>query len=269
MKKVGMVLTSLLLVMGLVTGCGAATTPTPSSSSAVSADVKAIKDRGVLKVGVKVDVPKFGYKDPKTEKVDGFEIDLARAISKKILGTEKIETTAVTAKTRGPVLDSGDVDMDISTFTITEERKKSYNFSDPYFTDGVRLMVKKSAGYTSLKDLDGKKIGVAQSATSKKAIQEQADKVGAKVSFLEFATYPEIKTALDSGRVDCFSVDGSILFGYLDDSTTILADSFSPQEYGVASKKGNDGLAKVVNETIGELKKSGELDKMIQKWGLK
>jgi len=46
MKKVGMVLTSLLLVMGLVTGCGAATTPTPSSSSAVSADVKAIKDRG-------------------------------------------------------------------------------------------------------------------------------------------------------------------------------------------------------------------------------
>ena len=269
MKKVGMVLTSLLLVMGLVTGCGAATTPTPSSSSAVSADVKAIKDRGVLKVGVKVDVPKFGYKDPKTEKVDGFEIDLARAISKKILGTEKIETTAVTAKTRGPVLDSGDVDMDISTFTITEERKKSYNFSDPYFTDGVRLMVKKSAGYTSLKDLDGKKIGVAQSATSKKAIQEQADKVAAKVSFLEFATYPEIKTALDSGRVDCFSVDGSILFGYLDDSTTILADSFSPQEYGVASKKGNDGLAKVVNETIGELKKSGELDKMIQKWGLK
>ena len=269
MKKVGMVLTSLLLVMGLVTGCGAATTPTPSSSSAVSADVKAIQDRGVLKVGVKVDVPKFGYKDPKTEKVDGFEIDLARAISKKILGTEKIETTAVTAKTRGPVLDSGDVDMDISTFTITEERKKSYNFSDPYFTDGVRLMVKKSAGYTSLKDLDGKKIGVAQSATSKKAIQEQADKVGAKVSFLEFATYPEIKTALDSGRVDCFSVDGSILFGYLDDSTTILADSFSPQEYGVASKKGNDGLAKVVNETIGELKKSGELDKMIQKWGLK
>ncbi|HWQ43497.1 MAG TPA: transporter substrate-binding domain-containing protein, partial [Desulfosporosinus sp.] len=109
----------------------------------------------------------------------------------------------------------------------------------------------------------------AQAATSKKAIQTEADKVGAKVTFLEFATYPEIKTALDSGRVDCFSVDGSILSGYLDDSTTILADRFSPQEYGVASKMGNDGIAKVVNETIAELKKSGELDKMIQKWGLK
>lgn len=272
MKKAGLVLTSLLLVVGLVTGCGStapAATPTPSATTEMAPDVKAIKDRGVLKVGVKVDVPKFGYKDPKTEKVEGFEIDLANVISKKIIGTEKIETQAVTAKTRGPLLDSGDVDLVIATFTVTEERKKSYNFSDAYFVDGVRLMVKKDAGFTSLKDLDGKKIGVAQSATSKKAIQEQADKVGAKISFLEFSTYPEIKTALVSGRVDCFSVDGSILFGYLDDSTKILADSFSPQDYGVASKKGNDGLAKVVNTTIAELKKSGELDKMMQKWGLK
>jgi len=272
MKKAGLVLTSLLLVVGLVTGCGStapSTTPTPSATTEMSADVKAIKDRGVLKVGVKVDVPKFGYKDPKTEKVEGFEIDLANVISKKIIGTEKVETQAVTAKTRGPLLDSGDVDLVIATFTVTEERKKSYNFSDAYFVDGVRLMVKKDAGIASLKDLDGKKIGVAQSATSKKAIEEQATKVGAKVSFLEFATYPEIKTALVAGRVDCFSVDGSILFGYLDDSTVILSDSFSPQDYGVASKKGNDGLAKLVNETVAELKKSGELDKMIQKWGLK
>jgi len=103
MKKAGMVLTSLLLVVGLVTGCGSTAptaSPTPSATTELSADVKAIKDRGVLKVGVKVDVPKFGYKDPKTEKVEGFEIDLANAIAKKIIGAEKIETKAVTAKTR-------------------------------------------------------------------------------------------------------------------------------------------------------------------------
>ncbi|KGK91898.1 adhesin [Desulfosporosinus sp. HMP52] len=269
MKKFSMVLTSLLLVAGLVTGCGSTPAAPEKSSGGLPADVQAIKDRGVLKVGVKVDVPKFGYKDPKSDVVDGYEIDLAKAISKKILGTEKIETTAVTAKTRGPLVDSGDVDLVIATFTVTEERKKSYNFSDSYFTDGVKLMVKKDSGIKGLKDLNGKKIGVAQSATSKKAIQEAADKLGAKITFLEFSTYPEIKTALDSGRVDCFSVDGSILFGYLDDSTVILDDSFSPQDYGVASKKGNDGLAKTVNDTIAELKASGELDKMIQKWGLK
>jgi putative glutamine transport system substrate-binding protein len=272
MKKLSIVMASLLLVGGLLAGCGANTTAPSGSSNAasgVSADVKAIKDRGVLKVGVKVDVPKFGYKDPKTNKTEGFEIDLAQEMAKKILGdSAKVELSAVTAKTRGPLLDSGDVDMDISTFTITEERKKSYNFSDPYFTDGVGLLVKKAPGYQGLKDLNGKKIGVAQSSTSKQAVQTEADKLGIKVTFQEFATYPEIKAALDSGRVDAFSVDRSILYGYLDDSTALLQDKFSPQEYGIATKKGNDGLAKLVNDTVNEMKKSGDLDKLIKKWGL-
>lgn len=233
-------------------------------------DIKAIKDRGVLKVGVKVDVPKFGYKDPKTSKIEGFEIDIAKAVAKKILGDEnKVEFQAVNAKTRGPLLDSGEVDMIAATFTITEERKKSYNFSDSYFTDGVALMVKKDSGITDLKGLNGKKIGVAQSATSKKSIQEEADKAGIKVSFSEFGSYPEIKAALDSGRVDCFSVDGAILNGYVDDSTVILDQRFAPQEYGIASKKGNDALAKVINDTVNEMKKSGELDNLLKKWGIK
>ena len=274
MKKKLVLLISLVvmasfLMVGCSSGGSAPTTSTPAAGTDAP-DVKAIKDRGVLNVGVKVDVPKFGLKDPKTEKTEGMEIDLARAIAKKILGDEnKVKTSAVTAKTRGPLLDNGELDLVIATFTITDERKLSYNFSDPYFTDGVALMVKKASGINSLKDLNGKKIGVAQSATSKAAIEEAAAKDGIKLTFLEFGTYPEIKTALDSGRVDCFSVDGAILNGYLDDSTVILADRYSPQNYGVASKKSNTGLAALVNTTVNDMKKSGELDKLIQKWGIK
>ncbi|HWP95445.1 MAG TPA: transporter substrate-binding domain-containing protein [Syntrophomonadaceae bacterium] len=271
MKKIMMITISLLVMTAfLVSGCSSKTSPTSTSSSQAAADIKAITDRGVLNVGVKVDVPKFGFKDPKTGNIDGMEIDLARAIAKKILGDEKkINLQAVTAKTRGPLLDNGELDMDIATFTITDERKLSYNFSDPYFTDGVALMVKKDSGIKSLKDLNGKKIGVAQSATSKKAIEDAAAPDGIKVSFLEFGTYPEIKTALDSGRVDCFSVDGAILNGYLDDSVVILSERYSPQNYGIATKKANVALAALVNETVNDMKKSGELDKLIQKWGIK
>lgn len=267
MKRIVVLLLSLVLTLSIA-GCSSANKKTTASGE--PADIKAIKDRGVLRVGVKLDVPKFGYKDPKTGKIDGFEIDIAKAVAKSILGDEnKIELQGVTAKTRGPLLDSGDIDLVAATFTITDERKKSYNFSDPYFTDGVGLLVKKSSGITSLNGLNGKTIGVAQSSTSKKAVQDEATKEGIKVKFLEFGTYPEIKSALDAGRVDCFSVDGAILYGYLDDSTTILPDRFSPQNYGVASKKGNDGLAKVVNDTISSMKQSGDLDKLITKWGLK
>jgi putative glutamine transport system substrate-binding protein len=261
MRKFTAFLVSLLTFLGLnASVCSAADAP----------DIQKIKDRGVLKVGVKVDVPKFGYKDPKTGVVEGLDIDVAKAIAKQIFGDEnKIETQAVTAKTRGPLLDNGEVDLVIATFTITEERKQTYNFSDAYYADGIGLLVKKSSGIKTFADINGKKVGVAQSATTKKVIQEKADKEGVKVTIFELGTYPELKTALDSKRIDVFSVDASILLGYLDDTTVILDERLSAEEYGVASKKGNEALAKLVNEVVNELKTSGEMNKIAIKWGLK
>lgn len=271
-----MKLRKVLLTLGLglcimLTGCGSApSTNTASNNTSEAKEIQAIKDRGVLKVGVKVDVPKFGYKNPTTNEIEGFEIDLSKQIAKKILGDEnKVEFQGVTAKTRGPLLDNGEIDMVAATFTITDERKKSYNFSDSYLKDGIGLLVKKNLGASSLKDLDGKTIGVAQSATTKAALEGEATKQGIKLKFSELASYPEIKAALDSGRVDCFAVDASILNGYVDDSTVILNDRYNPQEYGVASKKDNTELAKLINEVVNEMKTSGEMDKLIEKWAIK
>lgn len=274
MKKVLILVIVLMMGLSLVftAGCGGTDNSKAASSngSGESADIKTVKDRGVLKVGVKVDVPKFGFKDPSTGQIDGMEIDIAKTIAKKILGDEtKVEFQPVTAKTRGPLLDNGEVDYVIATFTITEERKQSYNFSEAYFKDGVALMVKKDAGITDLAGLNGKKIGVAQSATSKKALLDEIKQQNLKVDILEFGTYPEIKTALDSGRVDCFSVDAAILAGYVDDSTVILPARYAPQLYGIASKKSNEGLAKIANDSVKEMQSSGDLDKIIAKWGLK
>ena len=270
MKKISTMLLCLLIgLAAIVSGCGDSK-PAQSAQGGESPEIKAIKDRGVLKVGVKVDVPKFGFKDPQTNKIDGLEIDIARAIAKKILGDpNKVELQGVTAKARGPLLDNGEIDLAIASFTITEERKKSYNFSEPYFTDHIGLMVKKNSGLKSLKDMDGKKIGVAQSATAHKDLQAEADKLGVKVQFLEFASHPEIKTAFDSGRIDVYGGDISILSGYLDDTNTILDDRYSPQRNGVGIKKSNTALTKVVNETVEEMQKNGELEKLIQKWDIK
>jgi putative glutamine transport system substrate-binding protein len=255
-----------VLAMGVLTACsGSKSTGITSNDPAI----QKIQKEGVLKVGAKVDVPKFGYKDPKTDKVDGFEIDIARAIAKKILGDEsKIEVTGVNAKTRGPALDNGELDVVIATFTITDERKKSWNFSQPYYQDAIGFLVNKDSGIKSWKDLNGKTIGVAQSATTKAALQKQADADGAKVNFAEFPGYPELKAALAAKRIDAFSVDRAILFGYVDDKTTLLADKISPQVYGVATKLDNKELAKQIDDLIGEMKKNGELDKLIKKWGL-
>ena len=130
----------------LAAGCGGDTKKDDSKAATASDGIQKIKDRGVLKVGVKVDVPKFGFKDPKTGKIEGFEIDLSKVIAKKILGDEnKIDMTGVVAKTRGPLLDSGEIDLCIATFTITDERKQTYNMTTPYYEDPVGSWLKRTA----------------------------------------------------------------------------------------------------------------------------
>ena len=266
-----LVLALLAGALGLV-GCAADKEPAKPAVKPVSdlpAAVQAIKDAGSLRVGVKADVPNFGLQDAATGKFDGMEIDLARALAKRIgLTEDDIKFEAVTAKTRGPLLDNGQIDVVIATFTIKPERLEQWNFSDTYYKDEVGLLVKKSSGIKSLADLDGKTVGVAQGATSRDAVQAEADKVSAKVKFLEFATYPEINAALGSGRVDAFSVDKSILSGYVTEDSTILPDGFSPQEYGIASKKGSDELTKFINEMLAEMNTNGEMTKLVEKWGL-
>ncbi len=228
-----------------------------------SADIAAIKARGKLMVGVKADVPGFGYQDLDGS-FTGLEIDLAHKLAEVILGdANAVSFEAVTAKTRGPLLDTGELDMVIATFTIKPDRILQYDFSKPYFVDAIGLLVMKDGGISSFADLAGKTIGVAQSATTKDALQAAADAAGMSVEFAEFPTYPDIKAALVSGRIACFSVDKAILMGYLDDTTVLLPDSFSAQPYGVAVKKGNAGLLAVVNDTIASMRADGSLDAMV------
>ena len=240
-----------------------------SSAGGDSDPLAAIKAHGVLRVGVKSDVPGFGIMNPDRGLYEGMEIELSKLLAREIFGDEsKIAFTPVTAKTRGPLLDNGDIDFVIATFTVTEERKLTYNFSYVYYTDGVGILVKKDAGYGSLKDLADKTFGVAQSATSRAAIQEGADQIGVRVSFSEFATYPEIKAALDSGRVDAFSVDKAILRGYLDDSVVLLPDTFAPQPYGVASKFSNKALAAWVDDYIQKWLGDGTIDGLVKQFDM-
>lgn len=267
-RKFVLITLALALVIGAaLTGCSKPEAPSSPEAPATGGESSAAPT--VFNVGVKPDVPKFGYLDPQTNKYEGFEIDLSQAVAEKVAGgPAELKFTSVTPKTRGPLLDNGELDWICATFTITEERKLSFNFSDPYFVDAVRVMVKKDGGAKSFADLNGKTIGVAQAATSMKALQEEADRLGITISFAEFATYPEIKAALDSKRVDAFSVDGAILAGYLDDTTELLPEKLTPQDYGIATKLSNTELAGKIDDAIADMKADGSLDALLEKWGL-
>ncbi|MCL1913704.1 MAG: transporter substrate-binding domain-containing protein [Eubacteriaceae bacterium] len=264
-RKLYLVLAAITLV-AFVAGCGNNNSNNNSNTNQGGSGGEEGAMLEVLRAGVKSDVPNFGIYDPETDTYSGLEIDLAHMLAKELTGDEtKVEFTAVTAQTRTPLLDNEDLDVIIATFTITEERKLVHNFSTAYYEDAVGLLVKKDAGIESLEDCDGKIIGVAMSATSEDAIQAAADELGVNVTFEAFSTYPEIKAALDSGRVDIFSVDKSILRGYMDDTTAILDDAFSPQQYGVATKLANKEVADKIEELITQWLNDGTLQELIDK----
>ncbi|MDN5415206.1 MAG: transporter substrate-binding domain-containing protein, partial [Lactococcus raffinolactis] len=141
MKKSIKLLATLATVFAVVTLAACGASKEDSSKSATDN----IKAKGKIVIGVKQDVPNFGYKDPKTNKFTGVEIDLANKIAKD-LGV-KAEFVPITAQTRGPLLDNKQVDAVIGTFTITPERQKTYNFTTPYFTDEVGFLVNKASDF--------------------------------------------------------------------------------------------------------------------------
>lgn len=249
-----------------------------AASGDVTEDVQKIIDRGVLKVGCKSDVPNFSLQNTATGEYEGFEDDLAYNIAGEIFGCtadeakEKklVEFQGVTAKTRGPLLENGEIDLVIATFTITDERKETYNFSTPYYTDAVGLLVNNDSGIESIEDLDGKIIGVAQSSTTKDGFKAYVEEKGLDVNpeFQEFDGYPALAQALATKQIDCFSVDRAILSGYVNDSNHILSDRFSEQEYGVASAKENTGLASLVDEKVNAMIDDGSMKTLQDAWGL-
>lgn len=283
MKKIKLIAMMMILcmVVGIMAGCGSSKSTSADGSAAESgtdAGLQKIKDAGVLKVGCKVDVLNYGMQNTATGEYEGVEIDLAYEIAADIFGCtadeakaqKKVEFQGVTAKTRGPLLDNGDIDLVIATFTITEERKSQYNFSTAYVEDALGLMCKKASGFSSMKDINGSIIGVAQGSTTKDAISKyiQEQNLGVDVEFQEFDGYPALNAALSSGNIDIFAVDRSILGGYMDDTTMILPERFATQSYGVASKLANKELASEVDKVVSSLIDSGKMKTMLGNWNI-
>lgn len=303
-KRIVSVMLSAAMTAALLMGCGSsketaaepaaepaeavaetteAEAETTEAAGDVAEDVQAIIDRGVLRVGVKNAVVGFGFEDPATCEYTGMEIDLANKIAES-LGVD-VEFTAVTAATRTELLDSGDIDCVLATFTITDERKKSWDFTTPYFTDHVGVLVEDASGIADLSGLVDKSVGVSSGSTSAKSLVQAMIDAGLisgdgydaetfdpatwteGVSFKQYEDYPSISTALSAGEVDAFCVDKSILAIYNTDGRSYISDEFAPQDYGVATTK-DSGLSAYVEELITGWLSDGTIDGLVESYGL-
>lgn len=258
--------------LGLV-GCGGS-----SSSSSSDSKLQTIKDRGKLKCGVKKDVAGYGLLDTATGKYEGLEIDLCYMVAAKVFDVsyeeakdkDLCEFTDVTPKTRGPLIDNDTLDMICATYTITDKRKEDWDFTDPYRTDHVGILIKKGS-MSTMADLDGKHIGVSQGSTTKDLVLQmlQDNNIAATPVFDEYPDYPSINSALDAGQIDAFAMDRSTLKTYTNDDKELLQPEieFGAQDYGIATKKGCD-FSEVTEEVVKEVTSNGWIDEEVSAWGL-
>jgi putative glutamine transport system substrate-binding protein len=259
-------LTALALVgCGSSGGSGTKEASSDKGASASASTLDAVKQRGKLVVGVKYDTNLFGLKNPATGQVEGFDVDIAKALAKELLGDEsKIEFKEVTSKTRIPMLNKGDIDAIIATMTITEERKKQVNFSDVYFKAGQSLLVKKGSPVKTIEDLKGRKVIAVKGSTSAKNIREKAP----DAEVIEFENYAEAFTALKSGKGEALTTDNAILMGMAqqDANFVLTGGLFTDEPYGIAVKKDDQAMTDAVNSFLKKINENGQYKEIYKKW---
>ena len=255
-KRIILLLTALLF---LLVGCGTKNITKQDTLEKVETSQKIVW-------GVKYDTKLFGLMDIESRKVEGFDIDIAKALTKEILGEDgEAEFVEVTSKTRIPLLKNGNIDAIIATMTISEERKKQVDFSDVYFDAGQSLLVNKKSSIKGIEDLDESTTVLAvKGSTSAENIRKHAPE--AKV--LELENYAEAFTALQSGQGDAMTTDNSILLGMSAENPqyVLAGDKFTDEPYGIALNKEQTNFQEALNKGLSEIKKNGEYNKIYKKW---
>lgn len=221
-------------------------------------------DGDTIKIGIKFDQPGLGFK--KSGTYEGFDVDVAKYIARKLGYSEaQIEFKEAPSKQREAMLQNGDVDMILATYSITDERKKAVSFAGPYFVAGQDLMVRADDhSINGPQDLNGKRLCSVTGSTSATVVKE---KFANEVQLMEQPGYAECATALFSGIVDAVTTDDIILAGLASASRgrlRVVGKPFTQEYYGVGIKKGNTELATKINGAITEMIEDGSWERAIE-----
>jgi len=265
---------TVVLALGalVAAGCGedenagggaTATTQTQARTFPAGTTMARLQKAGEITIGVKYDVAPFGFKNPQSGEIEGFDVDVANAVAGE-LGVKPKLIEAI-SDNRIPFLKDGTADLILSTMTINAERDLEIDFSEPYFIARGSILVKKSD--TSIKgidDLAGKQICTALGSTYEETLKKQAPK--AKRRLVD--GYSECLELIQNGAVDAVSTDDAILSGMIkqDDTLKLVGEPLTTEPYGAGIKQGDAAFQKFVNEAIQKFKDDGRWAATYEKW---
>lgn len=247
---------ALLCFAALAAGCGGGT-----EKKAAPAPQNAEK---VLRVGTNADFAPFEFMGIQDGTYEGFDMDLIRAVAKE-MGV-KADIQNINFDGLIPALEAGNLDVLISGMTINDTRREKVDFSDPYYTSGLSIIVKKdNTDIHRFADLSGKKVAVQIGTTSAMEVRKMPG-----VDIKEFNSSADTFMELKAGGVDAVVNDRPVNDYYILKSGVTdvrrLEELLTSEDYGIAVSKKTPELTKKINAALKKLHENGEYDKIFKKW---
>lgn len=254
--KAGAVAAALALTVTACGGGGGSDAPLPERA----------KSAQKLTIGIKFDQPGLGLKKPDGSYA-GFDVDVAKYIAKELGVPETgIEFKEAQSAERENLIEKGEVDFIVATYSITDKRKEKVDFAGPYFVAHQDLLVRAdSTDITGPESLNSnKKLCSVKGSTP---AQKVKDTYAKDVQLREFGKYSDCITALTNKTVDAVTTDDVILAGYAAQSPgklKLVGKGFSDENYGVGLKKGDTAGVDAVNAAIKKMIDDGSWAKSLQ-----
>ena len=260
------------IIAGLLASCFLSA---PVIAQELTGTLKKIKDSGTITLGVRETSIPFSYLDDKQQAI-GYSIDLCMAIVEEVkkelmMPTLMVKTNPVTSQTRIPLMSNGTIDLECGSTTNNLTRQKQVAFAPVTFVTGTKLLVKKSSKIKSYKDLKGKTVVVTQGTTNERTIKALSDKENLGIKFLNAKDHAESFLTVESGRAAAFSMDDVLLYGLTAKAKKpkdfeVVGDYLSYDPYGIMFRKNDADFAIVANRALSGLMRSGEINKIYDKW---
>lgn len=252
MKKKVIAMVGVACMAALLTACAGSGTKTETTAAEQ-------KEAGKLVMVTNAEFPPYEYYDK--NKIVGIDADIARAIADK-MGME-LDIQDMAFDSLIPAVQSGKADFTAAGMTVNEDRKKNVDFTDTYAEAAQVIIVKEGSEIKTPDDLTGKKIGV-QTGTTGDIYADDIENADVK----RYNKGMEAVMALTQDKIDAVIIDRepAKVFEKENDGLVILDEAFTEEEYAIAVKKGNKELLDKINGAIKELKESGELKKIVDKY---
>ena len=259
MKKLLLATAGVALIAVLAAAFGSAK-PVASTHAQAKAALPplpaAVKSRNRFIIGVKCDVPPFGYIDVQG-KNQGFDVEIGRWFARYAFGrAQRVTFVCAPTAAREPLITSGRVDLVISTFTYTADRATRIDFSEPYYNATGRLLVKNSGAVQKLADIRGHNVAT----TSGSVYDRWMKNCFPTTNVITADTFTNAKLAFDQGRADAVMFDDAVLLpvAAADANSKISDDTFLAAPYGIGMRKGDTEMKAWVDSRLEQMRKKDQ-----------